>query len=161
MKSLITALFLILAISTLKAQNVYNNNINEVKELKITSPNANVSIGKVIVTKTLKPKIILTGYSQTTDTANTYKTIFNLESAEHLPYFNPEIILQFNAPIDFVLANFNGTANFPSTQYNADKTAARFSALQVNAQYGSISLVVVSKTKIFTTISGIDSLAVH
>lgn len=157
MKSIFSIL-LVLIVFNAKAQTTNNTSIKKATgTVKIY--NGNVSIGQVVVNQTLRPKLILTTYTQTKDTANTYKTVFTFSNPENMPFFNVNIGMKFSAPVIDVMQDFNGQpaveqmlSEFKST----DMTIYQLKVGQISAP--TFSIVIISKTKVFTTISGIEGI---
>jgi len=156
MKILAILFFTIISVSA-SAQNTYNNQVNNLKELNIYGGNSKISIGKILVNPTIKPKLLLSGYTQVKDTADTYKTTFIFNSVDNLPFFGVNVYLRFNESVSSVHAIFNGTAMIMSEGQSQDMKEYQFKASQINAD--SFSIEIVSKTKIFTTMYGVDGMA--
>ena len=152
----ITLSFLLIMSSLLT--NAQTKNITKIdKANTVNIYNGKVAIGQVNITATLKPKLILQSVTQQKDTANTYKTVFLFSNPEGLPFFNVNIGLSFDKPVMKAFPSYNGTATMTSEGYNTEYTAYQFKATQVTSE--SLSLVVVSKTPIFTKLYGIDGIS--
>ncbi|RKR82654.1 hypothetical protein BDD43_2839 [Mucilaginibacter gracilis] len=154
---LFTLCFLKLTLAN--AQNIYNNQIGEVKELNIYSKDAKINIGKVIINKTEKVKITLLSSYQIKETTGTFITAFCIGNNDSNTMFSLKLKLVFSAPVDSVdvkgLQVYLG--NFPELQ--EDKLSFYFSSPSIQASYynkSQLIFIIKSKYKIETTITGID-----
>jgi hypothetical protein len=67
------------------------------------------------------------------------------------------VIFIFDKPIVKALPWYNGTATMESEGYKPDYTAYQFKAAQITTE--SFSIIVISKTPVFTTLYGINGVA--
>ena len=159
-KILLTSLLLNLPIFSI-CQSPKINNIQEVKQLNIYGNNNKTVIGKVLINETLDTKVYLLAYEEKTDTIGNYITILKFGNNEKVPLFGTDIVLQFDSPVISVNPQIASVAMSEGWGYNADKTAFEYKAGQLNRPYEGntiLTLTILSKKKIFTTIHGIEGI---
>ncbi|MFI5158954.1 MAG: hypothetical protein ACHQF4_08805 [Sphingobacteriales bacterium] len=162
MKLFITVIFFLFAFSA-NAQNKYSNKIGEVKELNIYGNNANVVIGKIIITNTIDPpsiKLLQSFQSPTPQQDGFYFTAFAFGTNSVLPLYNVDLHLKFNHPVDSLQEGGISYGLYPSNAKNglsADKLSYSLTGSEIHAMIKGKAVFVVlikSKYKIETTITG-------
>lgn len=158
MKSL---LIIAIALFSLDAfsQNTYINKIREVEELNIYGTKTNISIGKLIVNNSLKPKVILVQYTQqiATDSTQYWLTCFLFKTADSLPFLNLSLDFKFDKSIVRCWGEYNGVGIGNDQQIlSQDKTDFKYLATQINSDW--VGVKILSRYRIYTTLSGVDGI---
>ncbi len=114
----------------------------------------NAVIAKMVIIPGLKREIFLKSYEKQ-DSAGFYISEFKFSKPNHLEAKDFAVILQFNKTFENVYFNTDGYCDSLKTTIADNKLGASFQSSKLSAD-GVISVKIISKKPLLTTISGIS-----
>jgi hypothetical protein len=133
------------------------NNIKKVGTLNIYG-NGKTVIGQIIINQTIETKVFLTKSSQKKDTGDIFLTTLSFDNKAKIPMFGVDISLDFDGPVLSVEPNASAINESFSTSNGNKHYQIQISQVNRFPNTDPLSIIIKSKTPVFTKISGIDGI---
>jgi hypothetical protein len=113
------------------------------------------SLGSLIAIEGLHSYVFLKKCDQSCDSSGIYRTVFEFGNPNRIKAYQIAIILQFDKMADSVIFTTEGEPRDLKTSIAPNKLGASYQASELSPS-GTITATVISKKKIFTSITGVE-----
>jgi hypothetical protein len=132
------------------------NNVRVVEATKTAiQGHGKESLGNLITIDGLHSYVFLKDCHQSRDSSGFYRTDFEFGNPNRIKAYDITIILQFDRMADSVIFTTDGEPKNLKTTFSAEKPGASYHASELSPS-ATITTTVISKKKIFTSISGVE-----